>query len=510
MNNAKIHNSLRLTGLLLLLIGAGTNIFSQKVHQIDILNSNLTASDVRIGKDATKLIGEVNLKHDDAIMFCDSAYYYPSTFSVDAFSNVRVLQGDTLTMTGDKLHYNGVTKLAEVRNNVKLVNNETILTTNYLDYNRETGIAYYLGGGEITEGDNNLTSKEGYFYINSDEFIFKKDVVIKHPDYDIFADTLKYNTDTEVAYFYGPTEIIGDSSYIYCENGWYDTKIDESLVTKNAYLKDKGTILKGDSLYYKGEIGYGRADGNVELIDSAQNLILKGNHGEYYRQSQYALITDSALMIQVDGTDSMFVHADTLRSLQNPEIEEQSRILKAYYHVKIYRRDIQAMCDSLVYVEADSIFNFFGEPVLWSDENQLTAGKIEIIMDKQVLQKMYMKDRSFIASRQDTSRYNQIRGKTMTGFFKDNQLSKIFVTGNGQTIYYGVSEEMIIGANKAECTDLIIYMKDNQVSRVNYIGSPTGTYYPIDLFPADEELLSDFKWYEEWRPLKSSDVFFWK
>ena len=103
MNNAKIHNSLRLTSLFLFLLGAGTNIFSQKVHQIDILNSNLTASDVRIGKDATKLIGEVNLKHDDAIMFCDSAYYYPSTFSVDAFSNVRVLQGDTLTLTGDKL-----------------------------------------------------------------------------------------------------------------------------------------------------------------------------------------------------------------------------------------------------------------------------------------------------------------------------------------------------------------------------------------------------------------------
>ncbi|HDR68380.1 MAG TPA: organic solvent tolerance protein OstA [Bacteroidaceae bacterium] len=510
MNRAGFYISFRLFSLLLVAFSTGTNLFAQKVHTIDILNADLTASDIKISRDARKLIGNVSLRHEDAIMFCDSAYFYPATYTVDAFSNVKIIQGDTLTLTGDKLHYNGITKMAEVRNNVVLVNKETTLVTNYLDYNRETGIGYYLGGGKITDKDNILTSKQGYFYTNVDEFIFKKDVVIEHPDYNILSDTLKYNTTTEIAYFYGPTEIIGEDSYIYCEKGWYDTRVDKSLVTRNAYLIDKSTWLKGDSLYYEGGIGFGRATGNVQLIDSAQNLILSGHYGIYYKETQYAMITDSALMIQVEDADSMYVHADTLKSIQNPDIQEQSRILKAYNRVKFFRSDIQGVCDSLVYIEADSTFHFFGSPVLWSDENQLTAGKIEILMKNKELNEMYMRDNSFIASQEDSTKFNQIMGKMMTGFFKENKLSKVLVSGNGQTIYYGVDNDEIIGVNKTECSDLIIYLKENKISRVNYIANPKGTYYPIHLFSPDEAFLSDFTWNVSWRPLKPSDVFSWK
>lgn len=510
MVNAGFYIFKKIFGLLILILFAGNQLIAQKVRRIDILNADLTASDIRISKDSKKLIGNVSLQHEDAIMYCDSAYFYPATYTVDAFSNVKIIQGDTLTLTGDKLHYNGITRLAEVRNNVVLVNKETTLKTDYLDYNRETGIAYYLDGGEIVDTENNLTSDQGYFYINQNEFIFKKNVKILNPDYTILSDTLKYNTDTEIAYFYGPTQIIGEESYIYCENGWYDSNVDKSLVTKNAYLIDNDTRLSGDSLYYEGETGFGRANGHVELLDTAQSLILKGNYGVYYRDTEYAMITDSALMIQIEDLDSMFIHADTLKSVANPDSGQDSRILKAYYKVKIFRVDLQGMCDSLVYIEADSTFHFFGSPVLWSDENQLTAGKIEITMADKELKEMYMKDNAFIASKEDSAKFNQIRGKNMTGYFKDNELSKIYVSGNGQTIYYGVEDNKVIGANKAECSDLIIYMRDNKVSRVNYIASPKGTYYPIDLFPAGEALLSDFKWNEEWRPLKPEDIFIWK
>ncbi|MBN2699520.1 MAG: organic solvent tolerance protein OstA [Bacteroidales bacterium] len=510
MNGKRCHTLQGFFCLILFSLSMTPGLFSQKVHKIDIMNADLTASDIRIGKDARKLLGNVSLRHEDAIMSCDSAYFYPSTYTVDAFSNVRIVQGDTLTLTGDRLHYDGLTRQAEVRDNVVLINQETTLVTNYLDYNRETGIAYYLGGGKITDRENILASEQGYFYTQIDEFIFKKNVKIDHPDYNIISDTLKYNTATEVAYFYGPTEIIGENSYIYCENGWYDTRTDKSLVTRNAYLIDNETRLNGDSLYYEGEIGFGRAMGNVQLVDSAQNMILSGHYGIYYKENQYAMITDSAMMIQVEDADSMFVHADTLRSMQDQEAEGSGRLLKAYYHVKIFRSDIQGMCDSLVYREADSTFHFFGSPVLWSDENQLTAGKIELLMQNKELKEMVMRDNSFIASREDSAKYNQIRGKMMNGYFINNELSKVLVSGNGQTIYYGVDNEEIIGVNKTESSDLVIYLKDNKVSRVNYIGSPKGTYYPIHLFPDEEAFLSDFSWKEEWRPLKPKDIFFWK
>jgi len=481
----------------------------QRATQLEIMNAEITAYDVKIGKDARKLIGDVQVKHEDVLMFCDSAYIYTASNSVDAFSNVKIIQGDTLTLTGDLVKYDGITKLVRVRNNVKLVNNEIILLTDSLNYNRASEIASYTGGGILTQEESRLTSERGRFFLNTEIFYFMDSVVITNPEYTIYTDSLRYDTQTEISYFSGPTDIINEERYIYCENGWYDTPHEIYFVTDSAYLEEEGRTLRGDTLYYEANKGFGRANSNVELIDTAQNMTLKGNYGLYYTEEDIVMITDSALMIQVDGPDTMYVHADTLRSLKNPEHEE-SRILKAYYKVKIFRPDIQVMCDSLVYVEADSVFNFFGEPVLWSDENQLTAEEISVVMANQQLHRMYLTGVAFVASQKDSVKFDQMRGKEMTGYFSNNKLARILVTGNGQTIYYALDQDVIIGANKTACSDLTIYLTDNKISRVNYMTQPEGTYYPLDLFPSEETQLSDFKWVEEWRPLTWKDVYIWK
>jgi len=483
---------------------------AQKVTRLEIMNAELTAYDIKIGKDARKLIGNVQLKHEGVLMSCDSAYFYASSGSVDAFSNVKVVQGDTLTLTGDRAHYDGETKLARVRRNVKLVNNDLTLETDTLNYYRADGIATYRGGGILHQEESQLTSGRGRFLLDTEVFYFMDSVVIVNPEYTIHTDSLEYDTQTEISYFFGPTEIINDERYIYCENGWYDMQQDISFVTDRAYLEEAGRTLSGDTLYYEAEAGFGRARSNVVLVDTAENMTLKGNYGLYYSDQETAMVTDSALMIQVDGPDTMYVHADTLRSLQNTDSTGFGRILKAYYRVKIYRPDIQVMCDSLVYTEADSLFDFFGEPVLWSDENQLTASQISVLMVDQQLHRMDLTGVALVVSQKDSAKFDQMRGKEMIGHFRDNQLSKIVVTGNGQTIYYAVDQEVIIGVNKTESSDLVIYLKNNEISRINYMTKPDGTYYPLDMFPAEEARLSDFKWVEEWRPVSYLDVFRWK
>ncbi|MEZ5071775.1 MAG: OstA-like protein [Bacteroidales bacterium] len=493
-----------------LLFALHPDLSAQKVKSIEIMNADLTAYDIKIGKDARKLIGDVQLKHEDILMSCDSAYFYPSTGSVDAFSRVKIVQADTLTLTGDVVYYNGNTKIARVRHNVRLVNKDITLVTDSMNYNRETRIADYLGGGVLTESDNRLTSRRGRFFVDDEIFFFMDSVVITNPDYEIRTDSLKYDTETEIAYFSGPTTILNEERYIYCENGWYDTQKDISYVTEKAFLQEEGRTLRGDTLYYEQEAGYGWARSRVELIDTAQNLTLKGNYGLYYSDNDYAMVTDSALMIQVEEADTMYVHADTLRSMQNPDLLEESRILRAYNHVKIFRPDMQVMCDSLVYVEADSLFTFLGEPVLWSDENQLTAELIRVVMHEQQLHRMYLDGISLVVTRKDSVKYDQMRGKQMIGHFHDNKLSVIEVTGNGQTIYYAEDQGEIVGANKTICSDLTIYLKDNKISKVSYLKKPDGKYYPLELFPSEERLLSDFKWVGEWRPLVWQDVFWWK
>lgn len=474
------------------------------------MNAELTAYDIKLGKDARKLLGNVQLKHEDIVMSCDSAYFYSESGSVDAFSNVRISQGDTLTLTGDFAHYNGETKEARVRNNIILKNKESTLETDSLNYYRPEGIATYHGGGVLIQEDNQLTSGRGRFLLDTEIFFFMDSVEIINPDNIIYTDSLKYDSQNERSYFSGPTEIFNDERYIYCENGWNDMKENISFLTENAYMEQDGRILRGDTIYYEANAGFGRAKSNVSMVDSVENMTLKGNYGLYYSENEAMMITDSALMIQVDGPDTMYVHADTLRSFQNTDSLGIGRILQAYYKVKIYRPDLQVMCDSLIYIESDSAFDFFGEPVLWAEENQLTASQIRVIMKDQQLQRMEMTGVALVISEKDSTKYDQMRGKEMTGYFVENRLSRIKVTGNGQTIYYATDEDEIVGANKTECSDLVIYLKDNKISKVSYMTKPDGTYYPLELFPAGEAILSDFKWVEEWRPRDYMDVFRWK
>ena len=499
------------TGVLLTaLLFSSLHLQAQEVHQIEILWSDIMTSSQSLGKGAQRLLGNVSFKHEDALMTCDSAYFYPKSNSFDAFSNVSIEQGDTLFLYGRRLHYEGETKIAQMREKVKLIDDSITLWTEYLDYNRETKIANYINGGVINEGENELTSEEGYYFTETEIFNFKDSVVVINPDYMILSDTLEYNTKTKVACFFGPTEIFGEDNYLYTESGWYDTENDISRLDKNAYLESEGRHLNADTLYYERENGFGKAYSNVTLYDSSQNVTFKGNFGLYYETDQIAMLTDSAMMIQVQDKDSLFVHADTLRSIIDTASIDDKKILLAYNHVKIFRSDIQGMCDSLVYFEKDSMFHLFRDPIIWADENQITASKIELKLKDDQLYMIYLKDIALLVSQKDSSMFNQIRGKNMKGYFSNNDLVRLDVTGNGQTLYYSEDMGEIIGVDKTECSDLIIYLRDNKVVKVNYLVQPTGKFYPLQMFPENERYLDNFSWRESWRPLKKRDVFLWK
>ncbi len=317
-------------------------LFAQQVHQIEI-SADYIEFNNQLGNNAKRLIGNVHFKHEDVYMTCDSAYYYSEQNMVDAWSNVHLWQGDTLNLYGDYLNYRGDIRFAKVRKNVVLIDKESRLTTDYIDYDFNADLAYYLGGGRIVNGDNTLQSRQGNYYSKQKLFFFKDSVVVTNPDYTMYSDTLKYNTVTEIAYFLGPTDIIAENNFIYCENGWYDTRKNISQFNKNAWLESEGKTLSGDSLYYERETGLGKAFDNVVLVDTGQNVVLKGNEAVYYEKSKYAMLTKRALMIQVDDeNDSLYVHADTLKSV--PDTIPDFNIIKAYRHVKLFRDDMQGKC----------------------------------------------------------------------------------------------------------------------------------------------------------------------
>jgi len=251
--------------------------FSQKAKRIEILNANSIEFDRKIRRDVKRLLGDVQFKQGNALMFCDSAYLNTETNSFEAFSNVHIKQGDSLNLYGDYLNYNGNTKLAQIRRNVKMLHGNSVLTTEFLDFDRVKNVAYYYNGGTIIDSINHLTSDRGYYYVVTKDYYAVDSVKLLNVDYIMNTDSLKYNITSNISYFYGSTTIISDSNFIYCENGWYNTQTNISQYNKNAYLKTKEKKLSGDSLFYDRNLAYGEAFRNVSLIDTIEHWILSGD-----------------------------------------------------------------------------------------------------------------------------------------------------------------------------------------------------------------------------------------
>jgi lipopolysaccharide export system protein LptA len=505
-----MYRNLRACLSFLFILVTGMIVFGQQqARRVEILNANSMEYDAALGEGVRRLLGDVRLMHENVIMTSDSAHVYDKENMVLAFSRVHFNQGDTVHLYGNFVRYSSRTKLAEAREDVILIDNETTLTTTHLDFDLNRNIAFYPDGAVIKNADSELQSRRGYYYTRQKNFYFSENVVITHPDYIIYSDTLKYNTITEMADFYGPTKIIAEDMFSYAETGWYNQKTDQLQFNQNAYIIKESQILKGDSIFYDRVAEYGRAINNLEVRDTIENVILKGNYSLFYRNPERMLITGRAEFIQVSDGDSLFLHADTLRSFI-PEGSE-FRIMKAYFGARFYKSDIQGISDSLVYNFSDSIIHMYKKPALWFENSQLTSDTIRIFTKNRKMDYMHMPSNAFMITDEGKERYSQVKGREMFGYFNEGRLSHFHVIGNVETIYYlkeeKSDEEEMIGVNKATSQQLIIRIKDNKPDDIVFITKPEGTLYPPFYLQEQDLLLQEFQWLDEIRPKDRNDIF---
>lgn len=501
---------------------AAGNLYAQKTSKIELEGANSLEYDKDIGPNVKRLIGEVRFRQGNTTLTCDSAYLYTDVNCIDAYGNVHIVSGGN-NIYGDTLKYNGDSKIAELLVNVKMEDKQMTLTTNHLIYNLNTDVGHYFEGGKIVDKKNTLTSRRGFYFSKKKEFFFKDTVVLVNKEYIMRSDTLMYNTQTDVSYFYGPTTIVSKENNIYCENGWYDTKKDISQFNKNAVFKNKEQTLKGDSLYYDRIKGIGKAFKNVNIKDSVQKVILTGEYALYFEKKGNTMITDNAVLTKIMDKDSLFLHADTLRAIFDST--KTNKTLFAFHKAKFFKKDLQGMSDSIVYIYKDSIINLYRSPILWTSGNQLTADTIKMILGNNEIKQINLYSSSFLVSRDDTAgftiakdkkaivdslKFNQVKGKNIVGHFVKNELKLINVYGNGETIYV-VKESTgeTIGLNKAESAEMKIVLADNKIQKITFISLPNAVLYPEkDLLPS-EKLLKDFKWYSYLRPENKEEIFNW-
>ena len=483
---------------------------AQKKTRIRIIEADQLQG-IQSGKEELNIFtGNVIFEHDSAFLYCDSAVLFSEQNSLEAHRNVRVKISDTLNLYGDFLFYDGNTRVATMTGNVVLEDNDATLYTERLIYERNSAVAYYYSGGRIINEDNELTSIKGYYDTEQKQVFFQDSVQLVNPEYLLRSDTLIYHTATEIAFISGPTTIRGEDEFLYSEKGLYNTKTDYTRLELNSYMTYKEQYLSGDSIVYEKASGVGEAFGNVFLKDTVQGMIVTGEYADYRRKSGYAYATDSAEVIMMDKTDSLFMHADTLW-LKFDSTESPEKLL-AYHRCKFYKTDLQGMSDSLVYSFADSTITMHFRPVLWTQENQLSAELITVFTSNQRADSMHMTNSSFIISQDeyDTLQFNQIKGKSMVAYFEKNELHLVTVNGNSETIYFVRQEDGgLIGINKAVASSMEIWITDRQVEDIYYFDSPDAQLYPRDELPADQYFLRDFRWRRDDRPESRFDIFQW-
>ena len=479
----------------------------QAPKKIEITRYNSLEFNSEIAPDAQRVIGNVEFHHDGMIMTCDSAYLYSQSNTLDAFSRVHIVNADgSVTIDGNFAKYRGDVKFAEIWENVVLVDSNATLKTQHLYYNLNTEVAYYVVGAEIFNKNNTMVSMLGHYHRNIDMFYFKRDVVLNTPDYTIVTDTLNYNVRTEIADFVGPTFIQNEKDTIYCELGWYNTNDTVAFFHRNAWIKSGSTTVNADTLFYESQTGNGQAFGNIVIVDTANNVILKGRKGEFNNPTERAWLTGRTLLIMAGEQDSLFLHADTLRSSVDTA---GFKILRAYNRARFFSLDMQGKCDSLAVLLQDSVIHMFGRPVLWAQDNQMTADKIEIETENQKPKQMNLNNRGFIAQ-EDSAGFNQIKGRKIVGLFRDNELYRVNGFSDSETVYFIYDGPDVMGVNKLKSVDVVIRIDDRQVWEVNHYKDADGDLIPPHEFDPVELTLSGFKWLIGLKPLDRDDIYEWR
>ncbi|MGC9353032.1 MAG: OstA-like protein [Mariniphaga sp.] len=479
--------------------------FSQEKKRVDIEQADYLEADENIAPNAQRLVGNVRIRHQDVLMWCDSAYTYSGTNRVDAFGNVRINQGDTLDLYAREVYYNGDISQARAFQDVRLINKSTTLFTDTLDYDMAANIGYYNDNGKIVDSTNILTSVIGKYFINEDLIHFYQNVEAYNDNYTLKSDTLLYNTETGRLFIVGPTTIRDSSNTLYAEDGWYDTNTGEAELLKNPLVYNETQQLKANYIKYNEENGNGKALGNVHMEDFENKVIVTGNNSDYNDKLEIATVTDSALFMMYSEKDTLFLHADTLRTV--PDTIEGEKIILAYYGTRFYRDDIQGVCDSLVYFTKDSVVQLYKNPVIWSEVHQLSADQIEMKQNTNAPDELHLNNNGFIISKLDSGRFDQIKGKLMIGYVVNNELNKIDVNGSGQTLYYARQDEEIIGLNRVESSRISIRFKEGKIYRISFFQKPEGVLKPLFALNEEEKTLSGFEWKIHLRPLSRHDVF---
>ena len=507
------------------------------------------------GQVVRKIYNNVRFRQKGVLMYCNLAIQNVTTNVIEAYGNVRLIQGDTINVRGDTMYYYGNTRQANLRGHVVMHDRKMTLTTAHLDYDMVSGKAHYPTPGRIVDKENVLTSREGDYDTHTKLFIFRQNVRLVNPKGTLTADSLLYNSINRLATFQGPTRIVNKDGVLTAIEGQYNTTSGISNFQRRATVETPKYKLTGDSLYYDNVTELGIAKGNVIMVAKDRKAIITGDHVRYNGKAGISRVTGHPVAKTVLSEDTLFMRADTLFSFDN-KVTNTRRLL-GQKNVYVYKSDLQSKCDSLIYETVDSTLYFYKKPIVWSQNKyQMEADSMRALLVNNRINTMFLRSKAFVISLDTLHNYNQIKGRTITAYFKTKivptdtsvavgnpavsrfaqtvsnrgpsvrrptgdgspvaspqattltqqektTLDRVLVDGNGQSIYYAVDEKnRMIGLNHVECSRMNIEFTDNKVGRIRFYGRPDAQLVPPKEITDDDKQLDGFRWREAEKPNK--------
>ncbi|RFN57765.1 OstA-like protein [Marixanthomonas ophiurae] len=455
--------------------------------------------------------GQVYIVHEGVEMWCDQAYVYLNDNFVKAYGNVKINQADTVTLDSKYAEYNGNTQFAFASGDVLFKDPKTTLKTDTLYFDRIKQQAYYRTGGTVRDTASTLTSQVGRYYAEAKKYQFLSDVVISNPDYTVNSPQLDFYSETGGAYLYGPSTIKTESSTIYCDRGYYDTRAKTGHFVKNSRVDYENRILYGDSIYFDQNKSFASATNNIKVLDTVNKSIIRGHYAEVFREKDSVFITKRAVAVTLRDQDSIYVHADTLQVTGKPE----NRIIKGFYRARMFKRGLEGeqptsgKSDSIFVDQKAGITKLLRNPILWSGENQMTGDTIHILSNSKTekLDTLKVFNNAFLIQK-DSAGYNQVKGERLIGLFTDNELDTVNIHKNAEVIFFSRNEkDELVGINNTLSSDIQMYLESQEITGVRFLKNVDGKLYPPSQFPENARILPGFNWRGEERLQKVEDLF---
>ena len=469
--------------------------------------------------------GNVQFLHQGSTLTADEVIFYREQNFVKAIGNVKLQNADGSVITSGEMEYDGNTQKGIARKNVVLTDPGQTIKTEILYYDRVSNNAYFNTGGTIAKDGNVMYTKSANYDLNSRIIDFTGNVKIDNAEYTVEGVNIVQNQNTNTATFNGPTTITNKknpSNLIYTEKGNYNMNSKEVYLKKNSRIHYNDKILTGDDLYFNQITGFGTGKGNVTLRDPKEKRYMKGGYGEIYEKKDSAMMTDKPYAVKILEKDSMYFSAEKLLAYQKIDSTnplKKKSFLRAYKKARMFKTNIQLRTDSLSFNETDGIMHLNGNPIAWSDEKQVTGDKIEAYFDteKEYIDSLRVIGNAFAISKADSlnkkDEFNQVKGKLMIVYYKENQINLAKVIGNAQAITYAddtnekTKEVERIGVALSTCGTIEALFEDRRVQIISCNVGANTDIYPMSKISREKRFFTDYNWNTKDRLRKWQDIF---